>query len=197
MAQTPLRHWLARTPCPRAIRCVLPEGEPVTIAIGATRKRWSDAESAVPPDASRVEALDASGAVLRAYSLADGDDAPRERPAAPPAAMIPATPIELARIVLDATDAGAKRHAAAYEATMGELVGLVRVIAEQHAAAQRRLAALEHAHARMIRRVAAEVDEPADDATGLDAMMGPLLAAAFLPAPAPAPNGKKGKGVPE
>ena len=121
MAQTPLRHWLARTPCPRAIRCVLPEGEPVTIAIGATRKRWSDAESAVPPDASRVEALDASGAVLRAYSLADGDDAPRERPAALPAAMIPATPMELARIVLDATDAGAKRHAAAYEATIDQV----------------------------------------------------------------------------
>lgn len=192
MAQTPLRHWLARTPCPRAIRCVLPEGEPVTIAIGAGRKRWSDAEGAVPPDASRVEALDASGAVLRAYSLVDGDDAPARAPggAAPGATTIPATPIELARIVLDATDAGARRHAAAYEATMGELVALVRVIAEQHALAQRRLAALEHAHARMIRSVASAAPEADAGDGGLDALIAPLLAAAMQPAAAP--NGKGG-----
>lgn len=184
-----LRHFLSRAPVPRAVRAVLAEGEPVTIAIGPSRKRWSDAEGAIPPETIRLEALDANGAVMRSLAIGEPDDAPPARPGATTANAAPSTPLELARIVLDATDAGARRHAAAYEATMRELVGLVRIIADQHAAAQRRLAALESAYHRMVR---AAPDAAAEDGAGLDALMGPLLAAAFSPPAEPA-NGKGAK----
>lgn len=189
---TPLRAFLARAPVPRSVRVVLVDGEPTTIAVGNNRKRWADVEGAVPPDAIRVEALDANGAVMRAHALVDADDAPRSSASAgSSASAAPSTPLELARIVLDASDAGAKRHAAAYEATMRELVGLVRVIADQHASAQRRLAQLESAWHRAIVRGARDATDDAPAASGLDELILPLLAGA-MGAPA---NGKSKEGA--
>lgn len=189
---TPLRAFLSRAPVPRSVRVVLAEGEPVTIAVGANRKRWADVEGAIAPDAVRVEALDVHGAVMRAHVLADADDAPAPRSSASAA---PSTPLELARIVLEASDAGAKRHAAAYETTMRELVGLVRVIADQHASAQRRLAQLESAWHRAIVRGARDASDDAPAASGLDELILPLLAGAMGGGGTAPANGKAKDGA--
>lgn len=176
---TPLRHFLSRAPAPSSLRAMRGDGSAVAIAIQATRRRWSDAEAAIPDDATRVEALDSEGRVLRVHALdADVDDGRGASPSSGSSSSVgvPVTPMELARIVLEATDAGAKRHAAAYEATQAELVALVRVIADQHHAAQRRLAALESAwHKAITRPAAAEPDEE----SGVEAMLAPVIAAAF------------------
>lgn len=187
---TPLRHFLSRAPRPSKVVAIDGDGEPTTIAIGTGRARYADAERAVPSGTVRLEARDAHGAVLRAMDLPDqggaddAGDAPRA-PRSSGAIVAQTTPLELARIILDATDRGAERHAAAYEASMGHLVALVHEVQSQHAATLRRLDSMEAAWSKLMRAVPAATEAEPDAL----AMLAPLLMQT-LGGAAPSPNGK-------
>ena len=145
-----------------------------------TGQVWAQLEETIGAlGASRIEALDASGAILRATTL-EPDDEPQAAPAATHAGD--GNLDRLARIIAEAHDAGARRHAQAYETAFARQLELLGVVAA-------RLTSLETAYHRSVTQVAQlQLDAAAasggDDAT--QAITG-MLAAAMGAAPAAPP----------
>ena len=79
---TPLRQWLRKTPLAAKFRVrTVDDEEKIVTVEAASRTRWKDLEEAILAlDPRTVEALDASGNILRAQKIAavDDDDAPAE-----------------------------------------------------------------------------------------------------------------------
>jgi hypothetical protein len=122
-----LRRWLRRTPQPRKLRV---DGRKVDVASGVNC--WAVTEATVlAMSPTRIEALDSTGTVLRAISLdredAGDDDAPAPARVDPNETEL----VRLARIINDAHDNGAKRHADAYRLAFEENTKLVRILAER------------------------------------------------------------------
>jgi hypothetical protein len=139
MPASPLRRWLRREPHPVRLRC---DGRDV--AVGTGNNKWRDTEdSVVALSPSKVEALDANGVLLRVYRL-DGDEdedkgAEEEKPKTELEAM--------ARMLLEAHDAGAQRHAEAYALAFTKMVELVQILST-------RLGGLETAWQRAMKETA-------------------------------------------
>lgn len=124
MSATPLRRWLRRHPQPARLRV---DGRDVAVASGANQWAVTE-ESVLALNPSRVEALDANGVMLRATVLdgsSDTDDAK-------PAAAAPESELAmLARLIGEAHDAGARRHAEAYALAFAENTRLVQILANR------------------------------------------------------------------
>jgi len=165
------------------------DGRDVAIATGANFWAVTE-ESIVALSPSKVEALDATGVCLRAMQLdRDDDDAAA---AAAPKAETELT--VLARLIGEAHDAGARRHAEAYALAFAENTKLVQILAA-------RLGGLETAWQKAMQQTAqAQADalyaqatsngeDPAGQAVG--AMIATALASGgVVPPPrAPAVNG--------
>lgn len=169
-----LRSWLRRTPKPATIRV---DGAQL-VPVPNSGNVWAQLEETLTAlNASRVEALDASGAILRAAQLRDDDEetAPAKQGGGSELG-------QLARIIADAHDAGARRHAAAYETAFAKQLELLSVVAS-------RLTALETAYHRSVTQVAQlQLDAAAANASddGTNAITG-MLAAAMGAAPAVTP----------
>lgn len=162
-----LRAWLRQHPQPARVRAIV-DGDERIVRIGSSRSKWRDAEDALR-SAESAEALDADGAILRVWTAEDQD------PAAPPTAAAPGRERELAmmaRIIADASDRAALRHAEAYRLAYEQQCLLVQLLAE-------RLAALERAWQRILM-------ERGEEPPNLDALaLGVIGRAMGLPAQSP------------
>lgn len=167
-----LRRWLRRDPRPHAIRCDGAQVVPVP-TVGQVWAQLEETLTALAP--SKLEALDSAGAVLRAVVL-ETDDAPSSATSSSPSSS--GTELAtIARIIADAHDAGARRHAEAYGLAFSENTKLVGLLAQ-------RLAGLETAWQKAMAQVAqAQADAAAaassgDDATSaITAMLGGMMQA--------------------
>lgn len=177
-----LKSWLRRVPQPQKLRC---DGKK-TVLVGQGKNKWRDALITIEGlQPSLLEALDGDDAVIRATQLQGDDD--DEGGAKPVDAKDDDQLSRIARIVLEATDAGAKRHAEAYQLAFQENTKLVALLAD-------RMSKLEGAWQTTLENRAAELAAGAggDEALGpLLTMLAPLMAKMEQPKKLPAkPNGK-------
>lgn len=169
----PLRRWLRRTPQPAKLRL---DGTEISVPKGGNKWQVA-ADSVVALGGERLEALDATGAVLRVLALGDDDDTSTVAPA--PIASHHQQPLSdvvlLARLLAEASDAGARRHAEAYSLAFTKMAGLVETFAS-------RLSLLENAWQKAMTTAAraqadailaqAQPDEAGDEAgAAIQAMM--------------------------
>jgi hypothetical protein len=119
-----LRRWLRRTPQPRKLKV---DGRKVDVPSGVNC--WAVLEETVlSMDPRRIEALDSGGVVLRATTLGadDAESASTDVDAKKSDADTELT--VLARIISDAHDAGAARHADAYTLAFNKFAELVNIL---------------------------------------------------------------------
>jgi hypothetical protein len=119
-----LKSWLRRSPPATKLRF---DGKRVYV-VGQGKTKWVDAENAIAAYApTLLEALNEDENVLRVTQLEPGgaSDAPTEDP------KNVSRDVELARIILEATDRGAMRHAEAYTLAFAENTKLVQILAER------------------------------------------------------------------
>jgi len=147
-----MHSWLRRIPVPSMLRL---DGKR-QIVIGAGKNKWKDCIlnlEAMQP--SLVEALDAEGNVLRATNLGgEGSEAVSEEQAKSERKHTELA--ELAGVILEATDRGAKRHADAYELAFSKMTELVTILAS-------RMSALEAAWQGALDTIAAQKSEGGGD----------------------------------
>ena len=163
------------------------DGRPVRVAEGL--RKWAETEaSIVALDPVRVEALDATGAVLRVCDLREDGEVDGGAVAAESAAKSERmTELAMvARLVLDATDRGAQRHAAAYETSSKHLVELVQILAT-------RLGGLEAAWQDAMNQMIAAKAEAAEAGGGAECAAFALLGQAMAGQQANAASNGKAK----
>ena len=164
-----LRRWLRREPRPHHFRA---DGRDV--ALPATGNVWAQLEETIVSlSPSKLEAVAADGSLLRAVDLAGDDDQAAQ--------LVPAPTTEragelasIARMISEAHDAGARRHAQAYELAFARHTELVAILAQ-------RLSGLESAWQRAMQQMAqlqadaalaqVQASEQSDPAAGAIAAM--------------------------
>jgi len=171
---TSLRHWLRRAPRPTRIRADAQEIQVPTS--GHWVAQVEETIASLAP--ARVHALAADGSILRALELERDDDAPSApTPTTTTTTDNAAQLVQLGRLLLDASEAGAKRHAAAYELAFAKQTELLAIIAN-------RLTALETSWSRAMRDTAqaqadailASAQQSNDDSTSaITAMLGAAM----------------------
>jgi hypothetical protein len=161
-----LRSFLKQEPVPALLVCEYADEdlEPKKVRLGESRSRYRDAELSCK-GAVRVEALDADGNTLRVWET---EDAPQQeasavvtKSAAAPTASGPDSQLHMlttiARLLVEASDASATRHAEAYQLAYQQQALMVEVITT-------RLAQLETAWQQSLMVRAEEIDEAAEEA---------------------------------
>jgi hypothetical protein len=125
-----LRSFLKQTPVPVLLVCGYAEDEDKRVKLGESRSKFRDAELSCK-GAIRCEALDADGNTLRVW---ESDEAPQEQAAAV-VKHTGAQPNEqlnmltaIARLLTEASDAAATRHAEAYRLAYEQQALLVNVM---------------------------------------------------------------------
>jgi hypothetical protein len=193
---TPLRQWLRKTPVAAKFRVRTVEDEEKTIAVeAASRTRWKDLEEAILAlDPRTVEALDASGNILRAQKIAgDDDDAPAENARKQEDKRVAYERRELAafaeamgRQLNSAFDRGA----AAANTGQQNLVELVDNLTQHLSLA---ITNLHNASVNLANMVQQQADQGSGSNGALDHMLGALATRALgggMATPPTAPNGK-------
>jgi len=171
------------------------DGQDVAIATGA--RMWVVTEETVLAlNPSKIEALDAKGVVLRAHTFERDDDDDHDERAA--AAEKRSELVLLARLIAEAHDAGARRHAEAYALAFTENTRLVQVLSARlgglESAWQKAMQQTAQANADAILANAQQSDDPAGNAiAGMMAQMALASAAQAKPKPngKPATKGEK------
>lgn len=206
MSASSLRRWLRRHPQPARLRV---DGKDVAIATGPNQ--WSTTEESIRAlGGNRIEALDSNGVCLRAMTLGsatvlpdeDDDDRPER------SRFRESDLVTISRMILEASDAGARRHAEAYQVAFQRMTDLVSVLAARlvglESAWQKAMNATARAQADAIIAQATgdETEHGADDAIKamlVSMLMGGGMPQGFAPTAAPkksppngATNGKKG-----
>lgn len=158
-----LHSWLRRIPVPDKLRL---DGKHL-FKVGDGPKRWREAldyiESVSP---SRIECLNADGDVTRTTAIEVEKPADDESDAKPAKGR----DVELARIIMEAGDRGAARHAEAYAMSFGKMTELVQILAD-------RMTGLENAWQDTLERRADELNKApqGDDDDAAGAMVGNLI----------------------
>lgn len=133
MAQS-LRNWLKSEPVPHSLKCEYEDDDDKIVRMGAARSRFRDAESACK-GATRVEALDADGATLRVWESPESEDARTAeviaRPLAPAGDQNLVMLTTMARLLQEAGDAGAARHAEAYQQVFAQYAALMQTVSDR------------------------------------------------------------------
>jgi hypothetical protein len=150
-----LRTFLKQTPVPALLVCGYAEDEDKRVKLGESRSKFRDAELSCK-GAIRVEALDADGNTLRVW---ESDEAPAEQAAAVVKHTTPANEqlnmlTAIARLLTEASDAAATRHAEAYRLAYEQQALLVNVMST-------RLVQLENAWQQSLMVRAEELEEDA------------------------------------
>jgi len=153
-----LRRWLRRDPKPASLRA---DGR--TITVPTSGNVWADLESTITSiGPAKLEAIAADGSLLRAIDLESTEE---NAPIADNGQQRAANHSELAaiaRMISDAHDAGARRHAQAYEVAFARHTELVAILAQ-------RLSGLETAWQRAMQQLAqAQADVAMAQASGQD-----------------------------
>lgn len=182
--------WLKQKPTPHALRL---DGERI-VAISSRTNRWREAAKAVEVlGAQTVEALDASGAVIRVSEI-EGDWQDGPAPMQPPQkeAWPPDPESRMAMIITAACDRAASRSEAAFRFAFEKYDSLVMVLAA-------RLTGLEEAYAAEIhaQRQALEAERGASSEQASTAMMGQVLQGAVLRMTGPAKRPPRPNGAPK
>ena len=161
-----LRRWIARHPHPSSLRC--DDGEK-TVRVGVTRSKFRDAENALAGVSGRIEALDESGAILRAIDVEvpEGSEAAKKK-AAVGQDSNQAMLTRFAELLTDGMDKAAARHEAAYRMGFDHQATLINLLST-------RLSQLEKAWHGMIM---AQPEGSAQPDSNLSAVMTLLGAAA-------------------
>jgi hypothetical protein len=123
-----LRSWLRRAPAAAQVRVQTPAGERIVRIDPKAAKCWALAAATIEAlDPLGVEALDAKGNTLRAFEV-EVDDPELEEPEADeqPATHDGGDLRLVAKLLNEAHDAGAKRHADAYKESFSMLAGMVK-----------------------------------------------------------------------
>lgn len=119
-----LHSWLRRTPTPSSLRF----DNKKTVLIGEGKAKWRDAlltiESLQP---ALVEALDANGNVIRVAQLTQDTETEQEAEDRKKSSR----DVDLAKIIMEAGDRGAARHADAYSIAFTKMTELVQVLADR------------------------------------------------------------------
>lgn len=171
-----IRSWLRRSPHPHKLMA-----DDTEIAIGDGRGKWRDAENTVAElGASKLQAFNADGALLRICMLEPEAEPEREDPFKD--VKLQSREAEIAKLILEATDRGALRHAEAYTIAFDKMASLVQFAME-------RASALEIAWQGALNQKMADADASGEDAVtaSLIGMMGD----AQQRAPASKGNGKE------
>ena len=166
-----LRAWIRRAPKPTTVRVDGSQLVPVPTS-GQWASQLEETLTALAP--SKLEALDDSGRVVRAVVLEEDTDA------APGRAPAPASGSELAvvaRLLAEAHDAGARRHADAYSLAFSENTKLVQLLATRlsglESAWQKAMAQLAQAQADAAQAAVADNSDAAT--TAITAMLGAAM----------------------
>lgn len=127
-----LTKWLARTPQPATVRVERGDGEVKPVRVGVTRSKWRDAESAIGSDWVRLEAVDESGALLRAWESETAEETRTKN------APLPASPQEVmlarfAELLANACDQAVQRHTEFVNVAFMQLGSLVQLYAQRNA----------------------------------------------------------------
>ena len=202
-----LRSFLQQEPHPVKLKAVTKEGADKTVRVGESRSRWRDAEKALH-DCATVEAVDENGEVLRVWQAdpnsEDGEgDVDNHR-----ANMVGANVFEkqltaLGRVISDAADASAARHADAYRLAYEQQAMLVKVLSERlqmlERAWHRLLLSQQQVEAAAANGEAGEYDPSQQNLQMVLGLLGQAIAPGLLsamnpsppPEPKPKPNGAK------
>lgn len=162
---TALRRWLQKHPVPKTIRGFGGDEEEREVELGTARSKWRDAEAALA-GCWKLEALSEKGAVLRVLEL----EAPPDESASSSSASSKMRDElllvrEVAKLLHEAHNAGAERHAQAHKQGFDALVNIVNVTTD-------RLAKLEKAYGSLLNSLARaananDPDDPEKQAMGL------------------------------
>jgi hypothetical protein len=174
-----LRNWLARHK-PDIVRCTLRDGQIRELPKPSSQRgQWAQLEHAIVAlsptyleamRAGQSEPLAARAMVADDDAESAADDAPPREQVSPLAAMVSALPT-VVQLVVDAADASAARHQAAYELAFREQLSLVKLLAD-------RLGGLERAwHAMLLERQQAAAETAGEDALAMS-LLGKLTTAA-------------------
>jgi hypothetical protein len=210
IAAKQIRRWLSRLPHPARVNA---DGREVVIGDG--RKRFIEAaDSILTIQPETIEAIDASGALLRVTAIdysefVDGDPQAGAAPSSSSSSTSTPSPLpnlgepksdagELARLILEATDRGAQRHAEAWAAAFEATRQSQERMAELVSVAFERMTALEVAWQNALNdRVRDVVEGGEDDLDGpIGEVIKSVVARRMTQAPAqpngsaPKPNGK-------
>ena len=151
-----LRRWLRRDPKPASLRA---DGRVITVPTSGNV--WADLEATIESiGPAKLEAIGADGSLLRAIDLEVADDGLGASDGAQQRAQAHSELAAIARMISDAHDAGAKRHAQAYEVAFARHTELVAILAQ-------RLSGLETAWQRAMQQLAqAQADVAMAQASG-------------------------------
>jgi hypothetical protein len=120
-----IKSWLKRAPVPATVRV-----DDTVVPVPEGSRRWSELEQTIATLSPRkLVALDSDGNTLRAVDLEVAEEEAEEEVAT--AGKGGSEMVQLARLLLEASDAGARRHAQAYETSFSHLVRLVEVMSER------------------------------------------------------------------
>ncbi len=187
-----LKSWLRRHPQPYKLRTDLGK----VLMVGDGRSKWADLEATLATLAPQsLEALDANDQVLRATRLEMEDEIEQSTKSSEDRkGQREATYVQIARLLNEAHDAGAKRVGEGYLNCFEKLYALVDILSQ-------RLVGIERAYQ-------AQIDQRASDALAmveaaksggsgpLDGLIGQMVADAMTKQPAaaaaktPPANGK-------
>jgi hypothetical protein len=169
-----LRSWLRRQPVPVALRL---DGKQKLLIGANSHTKWKDAQAALEEYAPRmIEALDDAGNVLRVRVVEQDDEPVDDSSAASAARMANENrDIQLANVIMEAGDRGARRHGEAYALAFEKMYGLVEVLSQ-------RLGGLETAWQETLNQRAEDlVARAAENPDGADAnLIGKVLELAAM-----------------
>jgi hypothetical protein len=157
------------------------DGETQCVRFGTGRGRLDDAAGACR-GAVRVDALDRENAVLRSWE----PPAPVVAGATPPGGLDSGALVQVARLLNEAGDKAAQRHARAYEMAFEKQAELLGIIVRRLDASERLVAQLLIETVRGDQHAAEPAAPDATDAMAMQLLQGAIMSAAS----GAAPNGK-------
>jgi hypothetical protein len=169
-----LRNWLRRVPTPVALRL---DGKQKVLIGSNPHTRWKDVQAVIEQaEPELIEALDPENNVLRVKVITREDDTPDDSQAAAAARMRDENrDVQMANIILEAGDRGARRHGEAYALAFEKMYGLVELLSQ-------RLGGLEQAWQETLNQRAEDlVARAAENPDGADAnLIGKVLELAAM-----------------
>lgn len=159
----PLHTWLRRNPQPAKLRL---DGRLIIAVSPDGKSRWADCiESIGAAGATKVEALNEAGETLRTTRVDVDESLDLEEAAAKRARDAEQDKqgqfVQIARLIQEANDAGAARHADAYSLAFDKMVGMVQILSD-------RMAGLESAWQGTLESRAVELQNATPEAEEVD-----------------------------
>lgn len=165
-----LHSWLRRIPIPSKV--VLDQKR--TVQVGQGKTKWRDVLEVIENvQPTLIEALDAEGHVLRVTNLNPTGEAETEKQSE--ARKDETQLVQIARLLNEAHEAGAKRHEAAYRIGYDKMSELVTAFSERATNLEAAWVAMLNQHAQTVVDHAEELAEKAGEGEGDGITLGKVL----------------------